>query len=163
MNSKTDNALRMNFTANNARAYSQFTYRSARKIGHSIQQFVAANCASSGKESRGGIIESPTKMTGTRPSASIGQVRIRLNSLCHAPLPQGDAQSKGSIFVQQSQCGSWLLVELNLSHTLPTACVSLYSMAADILPTNARPGESGIRGSDVVILLQSKCPSWPSL
>jgi hypothetical protein len=28
----------------------------------------------------------------SRPSANIGQVRIGLDSLCHAALPQGDAQ-----------------------------------------------------------------------
>src|SRR5262249_8404422 len=30
-----------------------------------------------------------------RPNVSIGQVRIRLNSLCHAELPQGDLFLKG--------------------------------------------------------------------
>src|SRR5262245_39975306 len=41
-----------------------------------------------------------------RPSASIGQVRIRLNSLCHAVPPQGDGYSTPYKIIGRVRCTS---------------------------------------------------------
>jgi hypothetical protein len=74
----------------------------------------------------------------SRPSANIGQVRIRLNSLCHAAPPQGDGQQARFVYhhpdaKQLFASEAWNQVKTKLEF-LAKDCIILTRLCIDKYP-----------------------------